>query len=319
MAVPSVENKFLAPNTFIGRLDQLHVAREAISGRACISFVGIPKAGLTSLLRRLMAEDFRAECQQSGAHLAFVYVDCSQYPDPLTLMRYILGQIVPDRPAPNLPNWRLVCGRFITTVKSLLPMRIVLLFDDFELMGSNEAFADFFDSLRGLAIEANMTLITATHTELHRCCHMRLSASPFPNIFKVQYLGPLSQSEALDFIRVAAADMMAALEPHTEQILNLGGRFPHYLGLACAYYQQVLAQGDAPDTQSMAARLCDESRPEFDRIWQGLDDNEKRALVSLAHGARVVDVDLSLVRKGYVSEGGVFSLAFRDYVGQAAP
>ena len=318
MAVPNDENRSLAPNIFIGRSDQLHVAREAISGRACISFVGIPKAGLTFLLRRLMAEDFRAECQQSGARLAFVYVDCSQYPDPLALMRYVLSQVVPDRPAPNLPNWRLLCGRFITTVKSLLPMRLVLLFDDFELMGSNEVFADFFDSLRGLAIEANMTLITTTHTELHRCCHMRLSASPFPNIFKVQYLGPLSQSEALDFIR-AAADTAAAIEPRAEEILNLGGRFPHYLGLACAHYQQALAQGDTLDVQSMAARLRDESRLEFDRIWQGLDDDEKHVLASLARGARVVDVDLSLVRKGYVSEGGVFSLAFRDYVSQTAP
>lgn len=318
MIASSVENKPGAPSIFIGRLDQLHVAREAICGKACISFVGIPKAGLTSLLNHLMTDDFRSQCQPAGSRLAFVYVDCALYPDPMALMRYVLSQVAPDRPTPNLPNWRLLCGRFITTIKSLLPTRLVLLFDDFELMGSNESFADFFDSLRGLAIEANMSLITATHTELHRCCHMRLSASPFPNIFKVQYLGPLSTTDALDFIRAITAESAAMIEPYAEQILNVGGRFPYYLGLACVHYQQALVQGGEVNAQYMAARLCDASRVEFDRIWQGLDDDEKRMLVSLARGAQAKDVALTLVRKGYVSEGGVFSLAFRDYVGQTA-
>jgi hypothetical protein len=81
-----------------------------------------------------------------------------------------------------------------------------------------------------------MTLITATHTVLHRCCQCdsRLTLS---QIFKVQYLGPLSQSEALDFLSARCRDMRQALVPHAEKILYLGGRFP-ILGLVATYYLQ---------------------------------------------------------------------------------
>lgn len=298
---------------FFGRSAQLQRGRETIERRACVSFVGEPGSGLTSLLNRFGAEDFREQCEASAGSLRFIHVDCSQFAEPLPLVRYFLGQVAPDQPAPRRPNWRSVYA-FLVRVIGSLGERVVLLFDDFELIGSDGHFVDLIDSLRGLTQNADMTLVTATHTELKNCCHMDIVASPFPNLFQVEYLGPLSREEVAEFLEATSACSGVDLVPYSDSILELGGRLPYFLQRACWHYYQALVQGAKPDREAIAADFLREARDDFDRVWERLDEDEREVLCSLCDSTSTGSFSERLARKGYIIDDRIFSSAFRCYV-----
>ena len=302
------------PRAFFGRSAQLQRGRETIERRACVSFVGEPGSGLTSLLNRFGAEDFREECEASAGSLRFIHVDCSQFDEPLPLVRHFLAQVVSDQPAPRRPNWRSAYGLLVRAIGSLEGERVVLLFDDFELIGSDGDFVDFVDSLRGLTQNADMTLVTATHTELKNCCHMDIVASPFPNLFQVEYLGSLSSEEVAELVETTSACSGVDLVPYSNHILELGGGLPYFLQMACWHYYQVIVRGAEPDHEAIAADFGREARDAFGRIWERLTEDEREVLRSLSGSSSTGSFSESLARKGYVIEDRIFSSAFCSYV-----
>ena len=299
---------------FFGRSAQLDYCRETITKKACLSLVGESRCGLTSLLYRLLAQDFQELCEASAGHLVFIHVDCTSFDDPLPLVCYLLTQIIPDRPVPKLPNWRPAFGRLIAALDSLERERTVILFDDFEWIGANERFVEFTDRFRALTPRTDMTLITATHTELKRCCHKRIASSPFPNMFQVKYVGSFSQEEASAFLRATSAISGLDLLAYSEHILDLGGRLPYFLQMACWHYHEALAKGGEPDHKAIAEGFAREAHPDFDRIWERLDESRKKAIRGFLGGRPLSKACKDLIDKGYIVDDHVFSSAFCSYV-----
>ena len=307
---------------FFGRSLELAQVQEAIDGKACVSFVGEPRSGLTSLLLHIAGEPFRTRCAAISGPLKFVYVDCTVVGEnPLTLLRRLLEQI--DTPPGPIPNWRMAFGRLVAAVDALLPTRLAVIFDDFECIGRDEAYADLTDHLRALSQRSDMMLVTATHTELKNCCHMKVVSSPFPNMFHVEYLGPFSRPEAEDFIKTTSVRSQIDLCPHQERILSLSGLHPYYLQMACGMYFEAL-QADHHDETAVDNQFLNTALPSFDGIWLRLEAKEQKALSALAAEDRSLetsDIELptSLYRRGYLRRDGssgeprLFSRAFRDY------
>jgi eukaryotic-like serine/threonine-protein kinase len=307
------------PRSFVGRSADLQLAREYIESKQSISFVGEPHCGLSSLLNHLTTQDFYVQCDISLCKLYFVHIDCSLFTDPLPLLTHLFAQLAPDRPMRTFTNWRTAFGRLIPVVESLPKTRVVLLLDDFEPMGASSLFVEFIDALRGLALRTDMTLITATHTELHKACHKDVVASPFCNIFRVRYVGAFSAEEASTLIQSMSALSGVDLSPYTDNITRLGGRFPYFLQMACSHYYEAITQGKELDHQAIAQRFTQEVLPEFQHIWQRLDTNEKNALFTLAKGQESLgDGYARLERKGYLADQRILSETFRDFVRNVA-
>lgn len=309
---------FCTPSPFVGRAALLEMARECVQDKECLSLVGEPGSGMSTLLNYLTTQDFRRQCRMGDCSLQFIYVNCKHFDDPLPLLRHLLGQIAPSRPIPNLPSWRPMFGRLIAALDGLEHTRVAILLDHFEPMGRNERFADFLESFRGLVPRAGMPLITATYTELKNCCSKQLETSQFYNIFKVHPVPPFSAEESREFIAAYSSAAGCDLQPFAREILMLGGRLPYYLQLACAVYQRQLSQGGPIDHQALAAQFLADARPAFDRAWQRLTDSERKALRALAAGKFVSEPEREpLERKGYVANAVIFA-GFLAYVATLA-
>ena len=303
------------PRDFFGRKADLTFIRESIASKRCISFVGQPSGGLSSLLNRVMAEDFVEDCQSFGGPLSFVKLECSQFDDPLPLIQLLLRHLTPDHRLRKFPNWRSAFGSLVRATSALKEERLVILFDDFEKIGLNQRFVDFVDALRGLTTREDMSLITTSHTQLHKACHVELARSPFPNIFVVRYLGPFAELEVGEFLKVTSERSGVDLLPYSGQILDMAGRVPYYMQVACSHYYRAIAQNGQADHELVAEAFYEQIRPNLDRIWQELDVEERKALGHLVRSGSFDDSSSSLVRNGYISENGrFFSAAFSKYV-----
>jgi hypothetical protein len=303
------------PAAFFGRADQLQFVSECIQRKEHVSLVGGPGSGLTSLLKRLLAQDIRMQCEAASGSLQFLSVDCALFDSPLPLLRYLWLQVAPNRPVPALPDWRPLHSRLMGAVRGIGSKRLVVLFDDFETLGCNDLFVDWLESLRGLAIEREMSLIVATHRELHECCHRDIVSSPFPNIFKVQGVGPFSPEESLEFVRGTSTVSKIDLEPYYPQITSLAGRVPYYLKMACFLYHRTITQEEELDHRKIAEQFLSEARPGFQRIWDRLSTDEQKILGDLAGGEPIrLDPECTLAAKGYLDQGSIFCTAFGDYV-----
>lgn len=301
---------------FFGRSWQLRFVRESIAQKKKISFVGAPRCGLSSLLYRLTAPSFQAECEDLAGPLQFILVHCSLFDAPLPLLSYLLSQVTPERPLPNVPNWRLLAGALRSTLYQMEGRRLVILFDDFEHIGRNGLFVDLLESLRGWAVHTDMSLITATHEPLHEVCHKDIASSPFPNDFEVKKLGPFTQEEFSDFLRVTSALSGIDLTPYEQHILKLGGRWPYFSQMACSYYYRVLQNDSKPDHEEIAERFTNEAWPQFEHMWRVLDKTARGLLQDLANGRRITTHHCldDLVEKGYVIEGKIFSESFGRFI-----
>lgn len=305
------------PEAFFGRSAQLRRAIEFILNRACLSLVGEPHCGLTSLLWYMAGDPFRKQCEAEAGPLVFVYIDCQELYEPLPIIQHILKQVAPGSPIPNIPNWRSLQGRLIRTLGSLRQQeqrRAIILFDNFEELASRKEAFEFLESLRALAGSmAETTLITATRTLLKNCCHADVLASPFPNIFRPEFVGPFTEEEATTFIRVSSERSGVDLVPYSEQILSLAGCWPYFLQMACWHFYEAAQEGqkvgDGP-----ATAFANEARADYERIWERLEAEERQCLHDLANGRSLASIDQGLLTKGYVIDRRIFSSAFAQYV-----
>jgi hypothetical protein len=100
--------------------------------------------------------------------------------------------------------------------------------------------------------------------------------------------------------------------PHATQILSHSGGFPYFLQMACWHCYEAIANG-VEIGDIVWGRFLAEAAPAFDGLWRRLAEHERAAIRALGRGDTGVDVPESLVERGYVSSGKVFSSAFEQY------
>lgn len=304
------------PERFFGRTAELQRAREIVLKAACLSVVGGPHCGLTSLLYHLKSPAFVQSCEQTAGPLMFIYLSGIEMDDPLEIIRFFLQQAMPSRPLPNSPNWRSLQGRLISTFSNIRQRgrRIVLLLDDFEPLGAKEGAVEFLESLRALSQGIEMTMITATRTELKRCCHQDVVSSPFPNIFQVEYVEPWHPDELETFIATTSERSGVDLVPYVEQISAWSGRIPYLVQLACWHYDEAATGGAQPDDQAVRRAFMGDARQCLQDIWEHLFPRERQALSQIVRGEALAEAPGSLPDKGYIVNGEILSVALAAFV-----
>ncbi|MFH1084457.1 MAG: AAA family ATPase [Chloroflexota bacterium] len=299
---------------FFGREADLDACQEAIEDRACLSVVGGPCAGLTSLAYRLVTPAFRERCQAVCGPLMFALVECTQFEEPPQLLRHLIAHLAPESEFTALAEEDLSLAHLVAALDEAQPRHGVVVLDDFEYLGRQDDFSPVLSFLRALVPHASLSVITTGHIELKNCCSASLIESPFTNIFAVRYLGALSQAEteALVADRSRRAGLDLAL--HLPAIVSLSGTQPCFLQLACALYHDAVARDGQPDHDALADAFLERARPALNRIWHSLSVEERDALHALANLAPNDRIEDSLRERNRGMAGLWSSSAFWRYL-----
>jgi len=304
------------PDLFFGRGPELQRATEIICKAACLSLVGGPHCGLTSLLYHLQSPGFVACCEEQAGGLRFVYLDCAKLNDPIEIIRYVLAEINPRRRIPDRgPGWRSLQGTLISTLSHTRQnaTRVVLLMDNFEPLGAKEGAVEFLESLRALSQRIEMTMITATRTELKNCCHQDVVSSPFPNIFQVEYVEAWHPDETAQFVRDTSEVSGVDLTAHIERVSDWSGGIPLLAQILCGLLFDGAVGGGEIAWRAVHQAASETAAACLDDIWRHFTAKEQALLIAAAQGDPLGDVPGSLQGKGYLLGDQLASRALADY------
>lgn len=296
-----------------------------------VSLVGEPKIGKSSLLNYVYMPQNRQEYLDQPDRTIMLFLDFQQESrmSMETFVRTLIGMAsIEIKDHVDLSN----CGSGLDGVRGLVHRlnesgyRIALLMDGFEAVTRNENFdLEFFSFLRFLANHYDVAYITSSSRALQILCHTQeIADSPFFNIFSTMRLGLFEPEEALQLVMEPSQRVGRPLSPYRDAIVEMAGRFPFFLQMACSHAIEYLEQypDQELDLRELRRRFDDEAIDEYNHIWDNLEDEERRSLADLATDRRVPDsqeyVIPELRRKAYIEEiDGVprlFSASFRDFV-----
>jgi hypothetical protein len=310
------------PDIFLGRAEELNSIFERVRKGESTSLVGERRIGRTSVLYQAMNEIVQAKYLLEDHNLLFVYVDSQLgIETPHGFFHEVFKSIEEQEPSfPFQAHDRIDNRQVKEYLEELEPKRLVLLLDEFEYVVEKDAFPlDFFSFLRAIATSHDASFITATKTELHKCCRPEIVGSPFFNIFHPVHIGSFTEEEFDYFLTETSRCSGVPLYGYKEEILDIAGRFPFFVQMACWHYFEHCAKHKRflpDDRKAIRERFAYEARGQFEYIWERLSPDENETVLALAKGQKPTkDFALdALVRKGYVVGGQLFSSAFAAFV-----
>lgn len=231
------------PRQFFGRKKELGkiFSRVGAARPQSVSVVGPRRIGKSSLLRYIGDPKIRELFLESSGKHVFFYMDLQQRRDigPPEFFKgffSLLRREIPDgrflgKAAHDFESTRDALERVHSR-----GYKVVVLFDEFDAITANERFTlDFYSFLRSLANNFNVAYVTSSNRDLQERCHAeKIADSPFFNIFTNVYLRTFTEREALDLITWPSSEAGYPLRPHAGLILEMAGRFPFYLQIACS-------------------------------------------------------------------------------------
>ena len=320
------------PREFFGRRREVRriYSRIDASHPQSISVVGDRRIGKSSLLNFVHSKSNRRQHMTTAADTIFVYLDFQGKADfdVPKFIDYLFNSMAVE--TGDKTCFR-DCDRTLDELKNVIEKmhgqgkRMIVMMDEFECITSNDNFeAQFFSFLRSLANSYRVAYVTSSVDELQLMCHNEdISDSPFFNIFSNLPLRPFTEKEALELITVPSAECEAPLEKHAERILDLAGRFPFFLQIACSSVIEHLLDGDREVDWEMVTRTYrDEVYPHFEFIWEKMDEGARSTVTRIAENQPVLReheyVAEELQRRGYVEAGDeglkLFSSTFGSFV-----
>jgi serine/threonine protein kinase len=206
-------------------------------------------------------------------------------------------------------------------------LKLILLFDEFELITKNTNFnSEFYSFCRSIANNFNVAYIVSSGRNLQTLCHSRqISDSPFFNIFSNLTVGQFNRTEAVSLIRGPAEKMNYKLQPYVNFILDIAGFYPFFIQIACAALFEHVKDGKAENNVLMEAvkeDFIDEAKVHFQQIWETANVDEREVMLALSSGKKIQPSQDYLVKilekEGYVKPGKkrpvVFSSLFEEYI-----
>jgi serine phosphatase RsbU (regulator of sigma subunit) len=201
--------------------------------------------------------------------------------------------------------------------------KLILILDEFDRVTRSSTFdTDFFAGLRSLAGHYNIAYITSSSRDLQQLCHTQeIADSPFFNIFSTLQLGSIQPAEALQLIVDPSAATPFPLEQHADLILDLGGRLPFFLQMACSATFEILLEDGELQQARVHERFLEEAQPHFQFYWEQMDPVSRALCNDMAcgrspDGTRGEYQDL--VKRGFIlEEGRLFSSLFAAFLRQA--
>jgi hypothetical protein len=171
---------------------------------------------------------------------------------------------------------------------------VVLLLDEFESVVRNSNFSlGFFNSLRLLATNHNLALITSSHRELVELCYSKeITGSPFFNIFANIDLGLFTPDEAGELVDKALTGTPVTFDQiERDYLQQMSGRHPFFLQMGGHFLFDAHIQNLKGDERRrfMIRELQRQASQHLLYYWNRLTEDEQstlRVLVLLnrAHG-----------------------------------
>ena len=319
------------PANFFGRSKEVSkiFSRLGASRPQSISVVGDRRIGKSSLLHYINDPEVRKKHLDRCDSYAFAFIDLQQK-RRLTMLEFFkelftqLAAQTNEEPLANLDST-------FDSVRALLEQfrregrKLIVLFDEFDAITTNEAFGlEFYSFLRSIANNYDVAYVTSSARDLQELCHTQLIAdSPFFNIFTNVFLRAFNRSEALDLISKPSVDAGLALEGYSRRIIEIAGYFPYFLQIACsAYFDHLVENEGRLNREEVEATFLDEAKGQFRFIWDHMSESCRSCIRSFAANGRVEKEEEhiyeDLKRAGYFIEDDrgshLFSTMFSSIV-----
>ena len=318
---------------FYGRKNEVEkiYSRIGSSRPQSISIVGERRIGKSSLLNFIYHPVNRQKYLKNPNEYIFVFIDFQErrgidIPEFYSIIFEALinafnGNLILTV-EPNYEGFKKVISTFDEN-----KLKLVLLFDEFELITKNENFdTEFYSFSRSIANNFNVAYIVSSGRNLQTLCHSKeISDSPFFNIFSNLTLSQFTREEAIALIREPANKLNYNLQPYVELILDIAGYYPFFIQIACAAIFEHLKSKEITGktlTDLVKEDVLDEAKVHFQQIWDTVDKDQKEVILALCNGKKIPDSQQYLVKnlekEGYVKQGKkrpeVFSSLFKEYI-----
>jgi serine/threonine protein kinase len=322
------------PDDFYGRKSEVQriYARIAAASRPqSISVVGERRIGKSSLLHYLYHPQNRRKFLANPQAYVFAFIDFQE--EPIASLREFFNAMYSALRQEYLGMFEVSLSPDYQGFRSLVRsfdahgMRMIVLFDEFEMVTSNPIFdPEFFAFFRSMANKYNIAYVATTAKELQSLCHSKeIAASPFFNIFSNLNLGAFKLEEAQELIRRPSAAAGYPLGSFVDDVLNLAGLFPFYLQIACSVFFELAKDGALKGSAMLheAKRLfLEEAGVHFKNTWEKFAPAEQELVTKLIAGKKPGEAESYLVNKlvkeSYLIEKRgrvtVFSATFADYL-----
>jgi class 3 adenylate cyclase/AAA+ ATPase superfamily predicted ATPase len=320
-------------NEFYGRKNEVEkiYSRIGSSRPQSISIVGERRIGKSSLLNFINQAINRKKYLANPDEYVFVFVDFQErrgieirdffsilFEELLSAFQGNLEINV----EPNYEGFKKVVSTFDEH-----KLKLILLFDEFELITKNTNFdAEFYSFCRSIANNFNVAYIVSSGRNLQTLCHSRqISDSPFFNIFSNLTLSQFNRAEAVALITGPAEKLNYSLQPYIDLIIDIAGYYPFFIQIACAALFEILKNstlGNKALEDTIKDEYIDEAKVHFQQIWESADQDQKEIILALCSGKKVQPNQEYLIKvlekQGYVKPGKkrpeIFSSIFAEYI-----
>jgi DNA-binding winged helix-turn-helix (wHTH) protein len=283
------------PEYFYNRERETKRILQMLGKRQSVSITGPRKIGKTSLLFHLSRPEVMQRYGLDPSQYLFVYVNCESlgYVNRDVLYTLLLGEIaeqaaqqghrisVPERAVSHLEFER-------TIGKALDPgFKLILLFDEFELLSRNEHLGPaFFSGLRALYTRFDIAYLTISRRPLVTLFDTVQDYSHFFNIFVPLRLGLFDSAASARLIKNSLKVVGTVLSSEiSDRVLSLGGGHPFFLQVA-GYWALELQETKGAPLQARDLRLLSQSvqgqiESHFRYYWNHLRERERYVLAAL--------------------------------------
>jgi serine/threonine-protein kinase len=319
------------PRHFFGRRREVTriFSRLGAARPQSVSIVGERRIGKSSLLNYIANPDIQAKHLEDRDRFVFVKMDFQErknisleefHKDLILLL--LQAADFSEAITPDFEGVRTAVGSLQKKGR-----KIVMIFDEFDVVTSNARFGEeFFSFFRSLANNYDLAYITSSRLDLQELCHTsKVADSPFFNIFSTLNLGPFGREEALQLVTGPSTEAGLPLEPHLEPILELAGYFPFFLQLACnAFFENLVLEDGRVDLEQVRESFREEVTPHFNYLWEHFSAEEKEILRLVRRGdpapPHLTYAAKRMEKGGYIlpgpagAPGRLFSRAFEEFL-----
>jgi DNA-binding winged helix-turn-helix (wHTH) protein len=323
------------PADFYGRNAEMRELFESVANQQPVALIGEHRSGNTSILYQMQNEEVQARYLPGGTEgLLIVYANAQLATEgPEALFRRLARALRRQDSGVDVDLDEAIDQFWIEDYLEELAdrgRRLVLLLDEFDVLADFPS--SFWEWFRGLITEYDLSIVVASRVELGSFRDEWGIGSPFFNMFRTIYVGSFTTAELETFLAGTSEVSGVDIVPMRSTIEALGGRFPYYVQVAAAIAFDVVQSqplsASSSEIEAMGSEFRQRVAVHFDDIWSRLPDLEREALAWLAADSSPRDraeVSFrqqalpSLERRGYVYDGRIFSLAFRDFIQSHIP
>ncbi len=262
---------------------------------------GLRRSGKTSFLRHVAAFDSRRKhlSRAALAGTAVAYVNLQRAVKKPEDFFTVVGQSIADA-CPGIGTVRQLgpldpyrkFERLLTTVLSNgAEGRLVVLLDEFEIVGHSPAFdADFFEFLRS-CMDGRFAWIPSSYRGVGALSERDGTASKFSNVYNnagTIVIGPLEDSDASNLVSTPAASRGIKLKPAS--IRRVSGDLPSFLqAVAERWFIRKTTPGQKSNLRSDVLRDLLQDGELIERVirgyWKDMTPKERTCLHNAALGA----------------------------------